>query len=56
MVNHLYILELEIEQPISLSVRTEEVAWRWHARYEYLNFPTLQKLHKEEMVHDLPTI
>ena len=29
----LYILELEIEQPVSLSARTEEVSWRWHARY-----------------------
>ena len=54
--NCLYILELEIEQPISLSARTEEVTWRWHARYEHLNFLTLQKLHKEEMVHDLLAI
>ena len=56
MENRLYILELEIEQPISLSARTEEVAWRWHARYGHLNFPALQKLHKEEMVHGLPAI
>ena len=28
MVNHFYIMELEIEQPVSLSVKTEEVAWR----------------------------
>ena len=51
-----YILELEIEQPVSLSVRTEEVSWRWHTRYGHLNFPTLEKLHKEEMVHDFPAI
>ena len=54
--NRLYILELEIEQPVSLSARTKEVSWRWHARYEHLNFPALKKLHKEEMVHGLPTI
>ena len=28
--NRLYSLELEIEQPVSLSARTEEVSWRWH--------------------------
>ena len=54
--NRLYILELEIEQPVSLSAKTEEVSWRWHARYGHLNFPALQKLHKEEMVHGLPAI
>ena len=26
--NRLYILELEIEQPVNLSTRTEEVSWR----------------------------
>ena len=54
--NYLYILELEIEQLVSLSARIEEVSWRWHARYRHLNFPALQKLHKEEMVHSLPAI
>ena len=44
MTNRLYILELEIEQPVSLSARTEEVFWRWHARYGHLNFPALEKL------------
>ena len=54
--NHLYILELEIEQPVSLLAKTEEVSWRWHARYGHLNFPALEKLQKEEMVHGLPAI
>jgi len=49
-------LELEIEQLVSLSTRTEEVSWRWHARYGHLSFLALQKLHKEEMVHGLPAI
>ena len=56
MANRLYILELEIEQPVSLSVKTEEAAWRWHTRYGHLSFPDLQKLHKEELVYDLPAI
>ena len=56
MKNCLYSLELEIEQPVSLSARIEEVAWRWHARYGHLSFPALQKLHKEEMVHSFLAI
>ena len=56
MTNRLYILELEIEQPVSLSVRIEEVSWRWHARYGHLYFPTLENLQKEEMVPGLPGI
>ena len=36
MANRLYILELKIKQLVSLSARTEEVAWRWHARYGHL--------------------
>ena len=27
MTNRLYILELEIEQPVNLSAKTEEVSW-----------------------------
>ena len=54
--NRLYILELEIEQPVSLSAKTEEVSWRWHARYGHLNFPALEKLQKKELVHGLPEI
>ena len=56
MTNCLYILELEIEQSVNLSLRIEEVSWRWHVRYGHLNFPALEKLHKEEMVHDLQAI
>ena len=56
MTNRLYILELEIEQPFNLSAKTEEVSCWWHARYEHLNFPALEKLQKNEMVHGLPAI
>ena len=49
-------MELEIEQPVSLSAKTEEVSWRWHTRYGHLNFSALEKLQKEEMVHGLPAI
>ena len=54
--NCLYILELKIEQSVNLSARTEDVAWRWHARYGHLSFHALQKLHKKEMVYGLLVI
>ena len=31
-INHLYILESEIEQPVSLSAKTKEVSWRLHGK------------------------
>ena len=55
-INCLYILELEIEQPVSLSAKTEEVSWRWHPRYGHLNFRALEKLQKKKMVPGLPAI
>jgi hypothetical protein len=49
-------LELKMEQPVCLLAKTGEATWRWHARYEHLNFPALQKLSKDEMVQGLPSI
>jgi hypothetical protein len=34
----------------------EEASWRWHVRYGHMNFPVLQKLSRESMVHSLPAI
>jgi IS30 family transposase len=34
----------------------DEVAWRWHERFDHVNMATLRKLGQEELVHDLPEI
>jgi hypothetical protein len=41
--NRLYILELNIEQPVCLSAKAEKSLWKWHARFGHPNFPALQK-------------
>jgi hypothetical protein len=53
-VSRLYILELNVERPVCLSIKAEETSWRWHTRYGHLSFPALQKLSKGEMVRGLP--
>jgi hypothetical protein len=35
-VNRLYVLDTNVDKPVCLALRTEEAAWRWHARYGHL--------------------
>jgi hypothetical protein len=56
MASRLYILELKVVQPVCYISKIEEASWRWHARYDHLNFPALQKLSTESMVRGLPVI
>jgi hypothetical protein len=54
----LYLLHLKFTQLTCLVVhgRGDEVAWRWHERFRYVNMAAVQKLAREELVHDLPEI
>jgi hypothetical protein len=54
--NQLYILELNVVQPVCYMSKSEETSWRWHAKYGHLNFPVLQRLSREAMVVGLPPI
>jgi hypothetical protein len=56
--NRLYLLHLKFLQPTCLAVcgHGDEVAWRWHERFEHVNMAVLQKLAREELLHDLPEI
>ncbi|WVZ83579.1 hypothetical protein U9M48_030711 [Paspalum notatum var. saurae] len=36
--NQLFVLSITIAQPVCLSVRAEEEAWKWHAHLGHLNF------------------
>jgi hypothetical protein len=49
-------LGLELTQPVCLSVRGNDEAWRWHLRYGHIHFDALRKLAKGEMVRGLPLI
>jgi hypothetical protein len=54
--SRLYILDLKIGQLVCLSAKSEEAAWRWHARFGHLSFQLLRQLARHEMVRGLPTL
>lgn len=54
--NRLYCLDLNIAQPVCLTVRGAESAWLWHARFGHLNFPALRKLARDGWVRGMPEI
>lgn len=54
--NRLYILNLDLAQPVCLMARLDNDVWRWHARYEHLNFQALRKLGQESLVEGLPLV
>jgi hypothetical protein len=54
--NQLYVLNVNVAQPVCLEARSEESAWRWHARLGHINMPALRKMAREEMVRGLPMI
>lgn len=54
--NRLYVLKLEIAQPVCMSASTNSKAWRWHARFGHLNFQALRRMRQEGLVEGLPYI
>jgi hypothetical protein len=47
VVNHLYVLHLDIDKPVCMAVQGKGSTWRCHTRYGHLNFRGLRKLAKE---------
>ena len=39
--NWLYLLDLEVEQPVCLAARHTEEPWLWHARFGHLSLDAL---------------
>jgi transposase InsO family protein len=54
--NRLYVLKLEIAQPVCMSASTNSIAWKWHARFGHLNFQALRRMRQEGLVEGLPYI
>jgi hypothetical protein len=54
--NQLYMLNVNIAQPVFLVVRGEEAAWRWHTRLEHIGMSALRGMAHEELVRGLPSI
>jgi hypothetical protein len=54
--NRLYVLHMEVAQPLCLAARRDDEAWHWHERFGNLHFEALQKLGREQMVRGMPQI
>jgi transposase InsO family protein len=52
----LYMLDLNNAHPVCLAACAGEDAWRWHSRFGHVNFTTLKKMAKAELVRGLPTL
>jgi hypothetical protein len=53
--SRLYFLDMKVTDPVCLTARVGDVAWRWHERYGHLNFKALRKLGCSDMVHGVHT-
>jgi hypothetical protein len=40
--NRLYVLKVEVAQPLCLAARHDDEAWRWHERFGHLHFEALK--------------
>jgi transposase InsO family protein len=54
--NRLYRIALQIAQPVCLSARRGNDAWRWHKRLGQQHFGALEKMAHTSMVRGLPKI
>lgn len=54
--NRLYTGILSHDTPVCLMSKTDDAAWRWHARFGHLHFRALHTLSRRDMVRGLPKI
>ena len=54
--NRLYVVHLQIVQPVCLSAHANDDAWRSHLRFAHQSFDSLEKLSRKGLVRGLPTI
>jgi len=54
--NRLYTVKFGLVPPVCLLAKSDDVAWRWHARFGNLNFRALRDLCCKRMVDGMPTV
>ncbi|WVZ62289.1 hypothetical protein U9M48_012053 [Paspalum notatum var. saurae] len=54
--NRLYVLNVQVAQPLCLAARRDDEAWQWHKRFGHLHFEALKRLSANEMVRGLPSL
>jgi hypothetical protein len=51
--NRLYVLNVQVAQPLCLAARRDDEAWQWHERFGHLHFEALKWLSAKGMVRGL---
>jgi hypothetical protein len=51
--NRLYILNVQVVQPLCLVARRDDEAWQWHERFGHLHFDALKRLSAKGMVQGM---
>ena len=54
--NRLYVLNVQVAQPLCFAARRDDEAWQWHERFGHLHFEALKRLSATEMVRGLPCL
>jgi hypothetical protein len=54
--NRLYVLNMQVAQPLCLAARRDDEAWQWHERFGHLHFKALKRLSAKGMVRGLPSL
>jgi hypothetical protein len=54
--NRLYVLNVQVAQPLCLAARRDDEAWQWHERFGHLHFEALKRLSAKGMVRGLPSL
>jgi hypothetical protein len=48
--NRLYVLNVQVAQPVCLAAHQDDKAWQWHERFGHLHFEALKRLSAKGMV------
>jgi hypothetical protein len=54
--NRLYVLNMQVAQPLCLAAHWDDEAWQWHERFGHLYFEALKRLSAKRMVRGLPSL
>jgi hypothetical protein len=52
-INRLYVLNVQVAQPIYLAAHQDDEAWQWHEHFGHLHFESLKRLNAKGMVRGL---
>jgi hypothetical protein len=54
--NQLYVLNVQVAQPLCLTARRDNETWQWHERFRHLHFEALKRLSAKGMVRGLSSL